>query len=197
MERALSLSPEYEWRQAEWKEAVAKKARKREEKRLRDEAREPVAEQDAIVYVHNAELGVTIPAPPDQIFAVVRLLGLQHKVVLNDKLLVEQMPFEVGQQVCLDDVLMVGTADYTAIGRPTVSNARVYATVEEYSATEKVIVFKKKRRKGYQRSASHRQMVNILRVDRIEHDIEPADFAEQDSPNLAIMRQAQPLNILR
>lgn len=120
IERDLAKSPEYEWRQAEWKDAVAKKARKREEKRLRDEAREPAEEQDAIVYVHNAELGVTIPAAPDQIFAVVRLLGLQHKVVLNDKLLVEQMPFEVGQQICLDDVLMVGTADYTAIGRPNV-----------------------------------------------------------------------------
>ena len=42
------------------------------------------------------------------------------------------------------------------IDRPTIENARVYATVEEYSPTEKVIVFKKKRRKGYQRSASHR-----------------------------------------
>ena len=197
MHKALSKAPEYEWRQAEWKDAIAKKAKKREVKRLRDEAREPVEEQDAIIYVHNAEVGVTIPAPADQIFAVVRLNGLQHKIVKNDKLLVDQIPFEVGQQICLDDVLMVGTADYTAIGRPAVQDARVYATVEEYSATEKVIVFKKKRRKGYQRSASHRALVNVLRVDRIEHDVTPEDFAEQDSPNLAIMQTAAPLNILK
>ena len=51
---------------------------------------------------------------------------------------------------------MIGTTDYTAIGRPTIQNARVYATVEEYSPTAKIIVFKKKRRKGYQKSAGHK-----------------------------------------
>ena len=195
MHEKFSQVPEYEWRQAEWKDAIAKKARRREAKRLRDEAKEPIKEQDAIVYIHNAEEGVVLPTPPDKMFAVVRMKGRQHKVVKDDKILVEQTPFEVGDQICLDDVLLVGTTDYTAIGRPTIENARVYATVEEYSPTEKVIVFKKKRRKGYQRSASHRQQINVLRVDRIEHDIEPHEFAEQGNPNLAIMEHTQPLNI--
>ena len=47
---------------------------------------------------------------------------------------------------------MVGTQDYTSLGRPTVADAKVYATLEEISRSEKVIVFKKKRRKGYQKS---------------------------------------------
>ena len=51
-----------------------------------------------------------------------------------------------------DEILMVGTKDYTSLGRPTVANARVFATLEEIAMSEKVIVFKKKRRKGYQKS---------------------------------------------
>ena len=63
---------------------------------------------------------------------------------------------EVGQQICIEDVLLVGTKDYTAIGRPVVSKAKVYATLEEESRTEKVIIFKNRRRKGYQKNAGHR-----------------------------------------
>ena len=76
---------------------------------------------------------------------------------------------------------MVGTTDYTAIGRPTIGNARVYATIEEHSQTEKVIIFKKRRRKGYQKNAGHRQLINILRIDRIEHDITPEEFLKEDN----------------
>ena len=50
---------------------------------------EPIKDQDPIVYVHDAEIGVTLPHHPEQIFAVVRLMGIQHKVVINDKILVE------------------------------------------------------------------------------------------------------------
>ena len=55
----------------------------------------------------------------------------------------------VGSQIIINDVMLVGTRDYTAIGRPSVSKAKVYATVEEISRTDKVIIFKKQRRKGY------------------------------------------------
>ena len=67
---------------------------------------------------------------------------------------------------------MIGTKDYTCIGRPTVNKARVLATIEEISQTEKVIVFKKRRRKDSQRNRGHRQWVNVLRIDRIEHNLD-------------------------
>ena len=51
-------------------------------------------------------------------FAVIRLLNRQHKVSKDDRVMVEKLPFEVGKQICIEDVLMVGTKDYTAIGRP-------------------------------------------------------------------------------
>ena len=50
--------------------------------------------------------------------------------MINDVISVEKLPFEVGQQICINDVLMVASTDYTAIGRPQVENARVYASIE-------------------------------------------------------------------
>ena len=101
--------------------------------------------------------------------------------------MVENLNQEIGTQICINDVLLVGTRDYTALGRPQVQNARVYATVEEVSQTKNVIVFKKKRRQGYQRSAGHRQLINCLKIDRIEHDLKEEDFA-QPSENISVLR---------
>ena len=53
------------------------------------------------------------------------------KLLQNDVIRVEKLPFEVGQQICIDDVLMIGSPDFTAIGRPQVQNARVLATIEQ------------------------------------------------------------------
>ena len=64
---------------------------------------------------------------------------------------------------------MVGTANETKLGSPLVENARVWATVEEQTLTNKVLIFKKKRRKGYQRLKGHRQQVSTLRILEIEH----------------------------
>ena len=94
-------------------------------------------------------------------------------------------------------MLLIGTADYTAIGRPVVTKAKVYCTVEEESRTSKVIIFKKQRRKGYQKNMGHRQTVQVLRVDRIDHDISEADFVDQEPQNLTFMqKRATPANDL-
>ena len=73
---------------------------------------------------------------------------------------------------------MIGTPDYTCLGRPTVSNARVIVTLEEKPLSEKVIIFKKRRRKGYQKNAGHKQQICVLRVDRVEHNVTEADLQE-------------------
>ena len=127
--------------------------------------------------MHNPEKGVSIPAHPDEIFAIIRIGGKQTKILNNDMIRVEKLPFEVGAQICLNDILMIGTADYTSIGRPQIENARVYATIEQEMQCNKSIIFKKKRRKGYQKSQGHRQNVMLLRIDRIEHDVTEADFS--------------------
>ena len=66
---------------------------------------------------------------------------------------------------------MIGTQDYTAIGRPSIAGAKVFVTLEEKTSSEKVIVFKKKRRQGYQKSQGHKQQLNVVRVDKIEHPL--------------------------
>ena len=63
---------------------------------------------------------------------------------------------EIGQQFRFDDVMMLGTADFTMLGRPILKRVSVLATIEELTRTNKVIVFKKKRRKGYQRNNGHK-----------------------------------------
>jgi large subunit ribosomal protein L21 len=77
---------------------------------------------------------------------------------------------EAGDTFIFEKVLLVASDEYTAIGRPYVSTAKVLATVEEHSLTEKVIVFKKKRRKGYQRNQGHRQQITVVRILKIIHN---------------------------
>ena len=180
----------YEKKQAQWKKPLERKKLARARREQREAEKEPIEDMDAVVYVHSPEKGVALPPHPDDIFAVIRLLGKQIKVLNSDLILVEKLPFEVGQQICISDVLMVGTIDYTAIGRPQVENARVYATIEEEAQCEKVIIFKKRRRKGYQKSQGHRQTTMVLRVDRIEHDLTADDFSleAQKAGKMALMQ---------
>lgn len=77
------------------------------------------------------------------------------------------MDVEVGQQIELTNVLLAATRDFTLLGRPTVANCRVLATVEEHTMTQKVLVFKKKRRKTAKKHRGFRHQVTILRVDDV------------------------------
>jgi large subunit ribosomal protein L21 len=64
------------------------------------------------------------------------------------------------------------------VGRPTVTRARVLATVEETSQTEKTLIFKKRRRKDSQRHQGHRQWVTVLRIDKIVHEIKESEITQ-------------------
>lgn len=64
----------------------------------------------------------------------------------------------------LNKVLLLGSKDQTIVGRPTVPDAAVFAVVEEHALDEKVIIFKKKRRKNYRRTTGHRQELTRLRI---------------------------------
>ena len=77
-----------------------------------------------------------------------------------------------------DEVLMVGTPDYTKLGRPNVEGVRVFATLEEISQSEKVIVFKKKRRKGYMKSRGQKQTLNVVKIDKIEHIMQDEELQD-------------------
>lgn len=106
-------------------------------------------------------------------FAVVLVSGTQHKVAADDVICVEKMKLAVGTRLVLGRILLVGESGSTVIGAPLVNNATVVATVEEQGNGPKVIVFKKKRRKGYRRWRGYRARLTLLRVLSIEL---PADI---------------------
>jgi large subunit ribosomal protein L21 len=100
-------------------------------------------------------------------FAVIRSGGKQYKVAQNEVIVVERIAGESGSSVDLGDVLIVGDGTKTTVGKPTVDGAKVQATVVEHSRADKIKVFKRKRRKGYRRTAGHRQLTTVLRISEI------------------------------
>jgi large subunit ribosomal protein L21 len=101
-------------------------------------------------------------------FAVMELAGVQHKVAVDDLISSELLPIEVGGKLKTNRVLLIGERDATILGSPLIGGASVLATVEEQAFADKVIVFKKKRRKGYRRWKGHRQRLTLLRINAIE-----------------------------
>lgn len=79
--------------------------------------------------------------------------------------------YDINEQIVFDGVLLVGTKDFTLLGRPIVKSAKVYATVEEQTETDKTIIFKKKRRKTYQKTMHFRHKITVLRINRIDLDV--------------------------
>ena len=100
-------------------------------------------------------------------YAVVKTGGKQYRVVAGDKLKVEQIPADVGAEVILDQVLMVGEGESVRLGQPILSGASVKATVVSHGRGEKVKIFKMRRRKHYQKHQGHRQNFTELKIDSI------------------------------
>src|ERR1700722_13340721 len=101
-------------------------------------------------------------------FAVIRTGGKQYKVAKDDVISVEKLGGEPGSSVTLGDVLMVGDEAGARHGAPTLAGAAVTATVVGHERTDKVIVFKKRRRHNYRRKNGHRQALTVLRITGIE-----------------------------
>ncbi len=97
-------------------------------------------------------------------FAVIRTGGKQYKVAPNDVLRVEKLAAQPGDTVKLDSVLMVDSDQGLSVGAPLVKGAVVAAEVVEQTRADKIIVFKKRRRKNYRRRNGHRQALTVLRV---------------------------------
>ena len=100
-------------------------------------------------------------------YAVVKTGGKQYKVAAGEKLKIEQIPADVGAEVILDQVLMVGEGESVRLGQPVLAGATVKATVVAQGRGEKVKIFKMHRRKHYQKHQGHRQNYTELRIDSI------------------------------
>ena len=122
-----------------------------------------------------------MPANDYKIFAIIDIHNTQYKVTKDCLLVTEKLPYNIGDHVQFDKILLIGTDTYTSIGRPYVSSAKVFAEVEEQALTKKIIVYKKERRKRYQRNKWHRQEISVLRIMKIEH------FPQKELNNYSIL----------
>lgn len=101
-------------------------------------------------------------------FAIVETSGKQFRVEEGRHLKVAKMDAQAGAEITLDKVLLVGSETEVQIGQPLVSGASVQCEVVDHGRDKKIIVFKKKRRKGYQKKQGHRQDFTLLKVKSIQ-----------------------------
>ncbi len=100
-------------------------------------------------------------------YAVIKTGGKQYRVVTGEKIKVEQIPADVGSEITIDQVFMVGEGEAVKIGTPVVAGASVKATVVSHGRHDKVKIFKMRRRKHYQKHQGHRQNYTELRIEAI------------------------------
>ena len=101
-------------------------------------------------------------------YAVIATGGRQLRVEKGQLLRLDRLETEPGKKVTFDNVLLVGEGEGVKVGTPTLSGAKVTATVIEEARDKKIIVFKKKRRKQYRRTRGHRQYYSLVRIDKIQ-----------------------------
>ncbi len=100
-------------------------------------------------------------------YAIIRTGGKQYQVAPGERVRVEKLAGDVGETVELADVLLVAEGDEIKIGRPVLEGAKVSARIVEQDKAKKVLVFKKKRRKGYRVKRGHRQPYTDLEIKEI------------------------------
>lgn len=101
-------------------------------------------------------------------YAIIEIGGQQFKVAEKDVVYVNRLPQEPEKKFSIDQVLLISDEKgKVTVGKPVVKNSKVDATVLEHAKADKLIVFKKKHRKGYQKRTGHRQQLTRIRIDKI------------------------------
>ncbi len=100
-------------------------------------------------------------------YAIVEIGGQQFKIQKDQKLFVNLLDNEAGNELEFDQVLLLADGENIQVGTPVVEGAKVKAKVLEHVKADKVLVFKKKRRKGYQKLNGHRQPLTQIQIEEI------------------------------
>ena len=101
-------------------------------------------------------------------YAIVNISGKQYKATEGARLRVPRQSGDSGEKLSFDDILLISNSDNTQVGKPNVSGAKVTATILNHGRERKILVYKKKRRKGYQRKNGHRQWYTEVEVQKIQ-----------------------------
>jgi large subunit ribosomal protein L21 len=105
-----------------------------------------------------------------KMYAVIKSGGRQYKVSVGQRLEVNRLPVPDGEQIRIDEVLLISDADRTLIGTPVVANAAVLATAVKQARGKKLIVFRYKAKKRFRHKRGHRQELTVLSIDDIVVD---------------------------
>jgi large subunit ribosomal protein L21 len=100
-------------------------------------------------------------------YAVIKTGGKQYRVIAGQKMKIEQITADIGQQVTITEVLAVGEGESLVVGTPLVSGASVVVTVLSQGRHDKVRIFKLRRRKHYQKNQGHRQNYTEIQIASI------------------------------
>jgi large subunit ribosomal protein L21 len=101
------------------------------------------------------------------VYAIIQTGGKQYRIAPGDVLRVERLPGQPGDEVILDQVLLVTDGVAIQVGQPLVPNATVRTQIVRQGKGKKVLIFKKKRRKNYRRKQGHRQLFTALQINDI------------------------------
>jgi len=120
-------------------------------------------------------------------YAIVDIAGQQFKVEKDQKLYVHRLEGEEGKKVSFDKVLLIDSGSKISVGDPVVKGAAVAAKIVSHLKGDKVLVFKKKRRKGYQKLNGHRQYLTQIQIESISEKAasQPAEKKEKATKPVA------------
>ncbi len=125
-------------------------------------------------------------------YAIVEIAGQQFKVEKDQKVFVNRLATDEGKKVAFDNVLLIGDGDKVTVGAPAINGAQVGAKVVKHLKGDKVIVFKKKRRKGYRVKNGHRQSLSEIVIESIvASGAKPAAKAESKGAKKAAPAKAE------
>ena len=118
-------------------------------------------------------------------YAIVEIAGQQFKVAKDQKVYVHRLQNEEGAKVSFDKVLLLDNGSNVTVGAPAIKGAEVTAKILGHLKGDKVIVFKKKRRKGFRKKNGHRQFLTEIQIEGIETSAKKKAPAKKEEPKKA------------
>ena len=101
-------------------------------------------------------------------YSIIKISGKQYSVSEGDIIKVSHQDWKVGDKVKLNNILLTNSGENVSVGTPTVAGASVTLEIMEHNRDKKILIYKKKRRKGYQRKNGHRQGYSLLKVNKLQ-----------------------------
>ncbi|CAM1359685.1 50S ribosomal subunit protein L21 [Tenacibaculum litopenaei] len=129
-------------------------------------------------------------------YAIVEIAGQQFKVAQDQKVYVHRLPEAEGSKVTFDKVMLIEDNGNVTIGAPAIEGAGVTAKVLGHLKGDKVIVFKKKRRKGYKKKNGHRQYLTEIQIEGIAASGVKKAEAKKEAPKTEVKAESNDLSAM-